>query len=342
MSFLNQTVVATLDDVLDELETFLTGTPGWVVDRDDPDGEIGIRKTPSGIDIGFAGQFNTSTPNNLGIYQFHGAVYSTASAPWDQNDDSGNGAASTVDATLGLNRHAPITDTPQFLWCFEDDDYFHAVVQVDDDDFVHFGAGNLIKYNDWVGGEYVYGHKQNSVVTSSQAVQGNTSILMDGFSFDAGGDNNMEEYAATVHCESFTNQPASGLYAVCLGNQASGNLGDDRQTVPVGRLHFNGGFRGGMFPAMMGQFAGTFQRGLVPIYPIVINHWNRTTDNIAPLGEMPDIGGVSIRNFSPGQEVTVGADTWNVFPSARKARADTEAGAGFSQYQGIAYRQVTT
>lgn len=339
MSYTNQTTT-NLADLISKLNTFLSGTPGWTTHHNAAGGEFAARKTAAGVDIGFASQWDTGSPNSLGIYQFYNAAYNSGLSPWAQTNDSGNGAASTSEASLIASRSVVITNTPVQFWCFEDDNYFHVVVQVDADEYAHFGAGVLDKFNDYTGGEYVYGHR-NSSGTSAPALSINSTVLLDGILASSSPGN--ETYAATIHLEGLANQVASGKYAVCMGNHGSANLGNDRQAAPKARLHVNGGFRAGFFPFLFGQFPGSVQRGLLPMYPITPVYWDRTTDHFhGPLGMLKDVRGLNIRDFAAGDEVTIGSDTWTVFPTAKKALTDAGTGAGFTEYQGIAYKKVTT
>lgn len=342
--FTNQTT-SSLADLIDKLNTFLGTTVGtWTTHHVPASGEFAARKVSGGIDIGFASQWDTSSPLFLGIYHFHGAAYNAGNSPWDQNDDSGGGAASTSDASLALARRVRIGNTPTQFWCFEDDHYFHVVVQVDEDDFRHFGAGYLTKFNDWTGGEYVYGHRRDVNFSGNLAMTvGNNTQLLDGRLADTSpGINNAEDYAATVHVEGLDDQTAGGKYAVCMGNQGSGNLGDDRQGSPEPRVHFLGGYGGGPFATALSKFRGTTQRALNPMWPILQFYWNRTTDNLqGPMGQMPDVRGVNIRDFTAGEEVVIGGDTYVLFPTHFRSAADTISGTGSSGYQGIAYKKVT-
>lgn len=349
MSFTNQ-LTTDLADFIDKLNTFLSGTPGWTTTHTAGSGEWAARKTPGGNDVGIATQWDTGTPDTLGIYQFHGGAYDSLESPWDQIDDSGNGAASTSRATLLTSRHVFPSSTPIQFWCFEDDDYFHCVIQRDSDDYAHFGAGVLDKFNDWTGGEYVYGHWQDDQFTSNQAVIGNSTMLLDGLAVDTGpGHSDQEIWVATMRVEGLDDQDGDSKYGVCMGNQAAGNLGTDRQGPAGGpktneaRIHILGGYRGGPFSFPFANFRGTKQRGLNPMYPITPFYWNRVTDDLhGPLGQMKDVRGVNIRDFAAGEEVTIGSDTWVLFPSARKALSDSQSGVAYSQYQGIAYKKVTT
>lgn len=343
MSYTNQTTT-NLADLISKLNTFLSGTPGWTTHHVPASGEFAARKTGAGFDIGFASQWSTATPANLGIYQWYNAAYNSGASPWAQTNDSGNGAASTNNTTLGGQRHVPISNTPTQFWCFEDDNYFHCVVQVNATLFVHFGAGQLDKFNDWTGGEYAYGHRQEPTAAAGAAISsGGNTFLLDGGLLNVSGLTNAELWAATIHAEGLASQGVNEKWCVSMGNQASGSLGNDRQGSPQPRRHWIGGFRTGPLNKNLGSFRGTLLRGLCPMYPLVSFYWRRSPDELyGPMGQMKDVRGVNIRDFAAGDEIIVGSDTWVVFPASQKSLADVMSGTGFSGYCGIAYKKITT
>jgi hypothetical protein len=347
VSYTNQTTT-TLADFISKLNTFLAGTPGWTTTHTPASGEFAARKTGAGFDIGFATKWDTGTPSNLGIYQWYNAAYNTGANPWAQTNDSGNGAASATNATLATARHAPITNTPVQFWCFEDDNYFHCVVQTTTTNFVHFGAGYLDKFNDWTGGEYVYGFRKDQNNTGLAALSGpSATILLDGLTADVSGFgyNDAELFCATMHAEGLAGQGGSEKWCVVMGNQASANLGNDRQGSPQARRHMLGGYRGGVLMKNLNvAFRGSLGRGLCPMAPIIPFYWRRSPDEVyGPMGQMKDVRQINIASFVAGDEITIGSDTWVVFPAAAKSSADAmSGGAGFTGYQGIAYKKVTT
>lgn len=344
MAFTSQ-VTSSLADMISKLNTFLAAQ-GWSTHHAPGSGEFAAWKNPSGsIWITSAFQWDTSTPRYIGVYQWHGQAYdtggTTGTVPYDQDDDSGNGAASTTDATLATQRRVNCGSSgPEHLWVFEDDNYWHAVIRHTTDRYEHFGSGLLTKYNDWTGGEYAYGKVQDAVFNLNQAERGGTSILLDGLAFDESpGLTNMEEHCATLHIEGMAEQTTE-KWGVCLGNQNSANLGTARNADD--RVHILGGYRSTPLNLLnnFGQFAGTSGRGLVPLYPILTWYFDRTTGELySPLGYMPDVRGISIRNYAPEQEITVGSDTWVVFPSHRRSTGGS--GVALTGYQGIAYKQVS-
>lgn len=336
MSYTNQTTTS-LADFISKLNTFLSGTPAWTTNHTPANGEWAARKTPGAQDVAIATQWDTGTPSSLGIYQWRGAAYNGGASPWNQNEDSGNGAASTSDALLAAQRSALITNMPLQFWCFENDDYFHVVVETSTLRHAHFGAGVLDKFNDYAGGEYVFGHHQDPASSNSTLSVG-TTFLLDGICVD-GIYASMELFAATIRLSGLPDQAGASKYGVCMGQQA--DKGTDR--AANARVLVTGGYRAGAMATPFALFRGTRQRGLNPMHPIVPFYWNDVTSDIhGPLGQLPDVRGVNIRDFAPGEEVTIGGDTWVMFPASRKATSDTESSTNYSKYQGIAYKKVTT
>lgn len=328
-------------DFVSKLNTFLSGQ-GWTTHHVPASGEFAAFKNPSGsVWITLASQWDTATPSSLGIYQWHGAAYSGASSPWNQTNDSGSGAASTNNTTLSGQRNVNLTlgGTIDKFWCFEDDNYFHVVVRTGAQDrYQSFGAGYLTKYNDWTGGEYCFATAVDTAISSLTPTTPASSYLLDGISANnSPGFTNMDVRCATMHIEGMHNQGGTSKWAVCMGNQLSTALGLDR--AGVARIHVNGGFRSGLFAHQWGNFVGTFGRGLVPMYPILPVYWNRVTNNVeGPLGYMPDVRGINISQFLAEDEITVGSDTWVVFPIHR--RQDSGGTAGFTGVSGMAFKQV--
>ena len=332
MAYTNQTTT-TLPDLISKLDTFLS-TNGWTTVHTPASGEWSARKTSTGVDVALATQWEVADPDHLGIYQWHGAVYNSGTSPWLQTNDSGSGGTGTTNTAIALSRLAGNLSAPLQFWCFEEDFYFHVVVEASAGEFVHFGAGSLEKFNDWTGGDYVYGHRFNGTTGSNYAMDPGSQHLLDGFV----NGTNLEQHAATVYLTGMLNQPASGIYGVVMGSQSASALGQDRATID--RIHLMGGLRGGPSTLQWGMFHGNVASGLLPGYPITIFHrdvlgGSPTNDIEGPLGRMPDVRGMSIKNYAGGDELTIGGDTWTVFPTFKKG-----SGANTSGNQGVAYKKI--
>lgn len=345
--------VISVADLISQLNTFLTtgggGNPAWTADRHVPaSGEFAISKDQGSLAVEVAFQWDTTTPDVLGIYQYNSTLgagnYVPGSLPWGQVNDSGNGFAGTANASLLLQRHIALTSTPIRYWAFASSDArVYIVVEVNTNAYAHFCFGTLLKYNDWTGGEYACGYRWLGGISSSVGVQVRNTALLDGIAQD-GASFDAELQVATIRVEGIPASPTSGMWMVHLAHQAAGNsgnnwlLGQDRQAVPIDRIQSIGGFRSGSIMKWYGQFRGTVTQGLVSTYPIVcINSDRNDTNAMYPMGEMVDVRGVSMRNFEARQTVTIGADTWHIFPT--RTKGETGALINTSGWQGIMYKE---
>lgn len=364
--FINE-LTSSVADLMTKLNTFLTtgggGNPAWTGEDLDGLGQLGVdtatgeaawSKIASGAntpDIQVSFQWDTASPRHLAIYQYDHASgvgnYDSARAgPWDQNNDSGNGAASTTDATIATSRMVDLAgDAPIQYWAFvtvSPVQAVHIVVETTTGKYVHFGFGEMVKFNDWNGGSYAYGQRFTST-TANNAIQTGNTHLLDGATKDGSSPNptnGMELFAATIRCDGLPLQAAAGLWAVHVGNQA--DLGLDRQTngggTDTARVLFIGGFRANQFAVDFGQALPSPIQGFVPGYPIASFYWNQSPDTtFGPMGAMVDVRGINIKEFAAAQEFVVGSDTWVVFPSRRKSDVTTTADA--SVHQGIMYKK---
>lgn len=345
MGFIKQSVTG-LEDFITKLNTHLV-SEGWTSDElDTVNGEWAISRGT------IFSQARWEKPvvgsPSFGLYHSLGFI-STATLPGNQTDDSGNGAISGSDATLITQRHVFVDGSPVQFWCFNSNSaphYAHIVLQVDTQPkLVHFGFGLLDKIGDWTGGEYCYGHKQQTGFTANPAILVGSTLLLDGMSADGSfpQPSNMEEFVATVHIEGLPNQvgAGSGKWGVCMGNQPDANLGNDRAAVARNRLI--GGARGSLIARAFGRYQSAPTDGLVPMYPIACWYEDITNVTISAtvdilLGWQQDVRGVNIKDFVAGDIVTIGGDDWYLFPASLKG--ESGALSGTSSHQGFAYRKI--
>lgn len=358
--FINE-ATSSLADFLTKLDAFLTtsggGNPAWTAEDvdglgnslDTSTGEWAISKTDSatGEHCEVAFQWDTGSPNNLGIYQYNSGSgpgnYNNANSPWAQTGDSGNGAASTTDSTLATSRYVPIGNSPIQYWAFAGDTYAHIVVEVSSGEYRHFGFGVLDVFNDWTGGAYAYGWRYQTApgASDAHALEVRSTHLLDGRCSDSGG-TTMSDFAATIRCVNLPNQPASGLWAVHSGSIVAG-YGQDRQGTPRDRVLFSGGFRQSPEAGLFGLHVGTITAGNLQTYPIVSYYIDENDgvgdDPVYPMGLMRDVRGISLKYFEAQQTVEIGGDTWHIFPSKNRVAGSGATVQGSTGFQGIAYKE---
>lgn len=348
---LNQSV-STLAGLMEAIYDFATtagaGNPAWTGDVDPgaTPGEFAISIGALGTntdDIQVACGWDTGGPSGLAIYQYDHASgagnYNTGRAgPWDQDRDSGSGAASTSNASIINDRHVLIGNTPLRYWAFaseSDVKYLYVVVESSSGEFRHFGFGELKKFNDWNGGAFAYGWRHAVSSGSSMATQLTNSYLLDGY-FSS---NSNERFLPTIRADGLPGQVAGGLYCVVAGSQNT--TGTDRQSNGGGsdtaRGLMQGGLRASPIAQQVGDLKITPATGFAPGYPIPL-FYVASSEWYGPMGVMEGVRGINIDQFVPGEQVTIGGSTWVVFPIKRKTGDNTSGGTGNS---GVMYRVNT-
>lgn len=365
--FINETT-SSMADFWTKLAAFLTtagaGNPNWTGEAitgatngvNTSTGEAAFSQAAvqsNTNDIQVAFQWDTGSPRLAAVYQYNhasgaGNYNNSRAGPWDQDGDSGNGFAGTSDASIENQRYANISNTPVQYWAFCGRSpyvYAHIVVEDQADRFTHFGFGELHKFNDWTGGAYAYGQRHQGQFNNTQAMQTGSTALLDGFARDGNNPNptnGMELFLATINTEGLPGQVANGMWSIVGGNQS--DRGFDRQSndgvsSDIERMNFVGGFRANEIARSWGWSLPSPTRGFVGAYPIVTFYWDRDSSPAqfyGPMGQMPDVRGVNINQFSAGDEILIGSDTWVIFPTRWKAALNQ---AGSSQYQGIMYKK---
>jgi hypothetical protein len=325
--------VSSLSDFFTKLTAFLVGE-GWTSDQlDTGAGKWAMSKTGLDDDIFVQTRWDTTDPQYFGVYQST-AFDGTGTDPGNHTGDSGNGAISGSAATIITARHV-WTGVPIRYWAFADTGYCHVVVERTsggERQVVHWGfGGNIDKINDWPGGAYAYGFRFNPTSGTVAVLEG-TTVLLDGLSQTGGlAPSDMYNFVATMRLTGFPNQPAS-QWGTVQGSMTA--TGTDRASNARARLV--GGARGGPIARAFARFQTRNTQGLMPGYPILVWYWDSTDGSVQPLGWMKDVRGVNMEFFSVGDELTVGAETWVLFPTWEK---DTGALTNTSGYQGWAYRK---
>ena len=355
--YTNQTT-SSLADFMTKLASFTVTTMGWTGETvtggtvtngvDLAAGVAGWSIAAAGTntnDIQVAFQWDTTSPNFLGIYQYNHASgagnFNSAAAPYAQATDSGSGEQSTTDANIDNARSCEIGATPLQFWAFASSTpakYIYVVVEISSGEYRHFGFGELLKFNDWDGGAFAYGYKHVDS-TSNMSTQLAGSYLLDGYFRLSNG----ADYCATLNVENLPNQVAGGMWSVvCSPEQhytATSGTANDRQTVPIARAITPGGFRAGLSANMFGNFPASPITGFVPGYPIEVMYIDTslsTDDWYGPMGVQDGVRGLNIDQFGAAEDVTIGAVVWTVFPLKRKSGDATSGGTGNS---GIMYRK---
>ncbi len=315
-----------IEDLVDKLFTFATGlTTPWTQDALNLTTDQG---TMHMNDCFVSFRWDATTRTDLALYQ--STAYS-ATVPHLMTGDSG--AGSTVSPAT-TERRVNFTSTGPFTayHFFAADDapfYIHAVVEVVPGRFRHFGFGLLVKNGNWRGGEYCYGHfcSQSAsyidLPSSPQHAAGldHTAVI--------------DMAAMRLNGNDFPNESASTVWAV-FSTAAAGN-----DTAGNPRANVIGGARSGLWGYALGWIPTSVANAYKPLIPIDIIYIDQATtpDTWCWLGHQRDVAIVNMKNLTAGQEITVGADTWKVFPWVRKQYLLTNTEESWNA--GWAYRKFT-
>lgn len=321
-----------LDDLFTKLLTFAVAN-GWTQNEGVSADRPALSKGSTFVQFRYDGT-SPAARRSVGVFQALGYINSST-APGAHTNDSGNGAggASVTDASIALQRCIVRMGNGPFIgyWFFENNaspSYIHCVVEIATNEFRHFGFGEISKFGNWTGGEYVYGHHLDSGVVATRST--NASVLLDGLYTPSSN----TRRAATIRAEGLPGQAAGSRWGQVWAS--IGVLPND--TAGNAKIAVQGGFRGGPTAQVWGNFNGASDTGLVPMYPITLWYVDLTNSRVYYLGAMADVRGVNIRNFAPKDTIAIGADTWYIFPTS--IRTDNTALAENSGYQGIAYKRI--
>ena len=324
-----------IEDLVDKLCIFaaaLSTTP-WTVDEKDLTANYAtLHYTDGG-----AGQncfvsfrWDATTKTDLALFQSLGWS-GPGVTPENHTDDAGGGDTSVpINTGRRVNFASAGPFTAYHFFAGEGDTpYIHVVVEVDSGRYRHFGFGNLIKHGTWTGGEYVYGHFWSTVNKDTP------TYISHSFMFDC-------IYAGTtdgssLHIEDMDDQTVDEKWAMFSHRSGAAGVdtaGEDRKTVV-------GGSRGGFWGRYLAWMRYSSPNVYVPMMPIPVVYLDMAAapDTIKWLGTVADISVINMHPYVGGQEITVGAETWIVFPWVRKQYLldNTEE----SWNGGLAYRQET-
>lgn len=319
-----------IGDLVDKLFTFATGltTTPWT------ENELDIVSKRQGTltlgDCVVTFRWDNTTSTDLGLYQSLGWL--TGKAAHEMTDDDGSGDNSVpINTGRRVNFQSTGPFTKYYFFAGEGDDPFiHVIVEVDAGRFRHFGFGNIEKHGTWTGGEYLYGHYwSQSTLDLDTPVDNSHSFGLDGL-------NNVDYIGASLHIENFAIQGAGEKWGVFTSDTTPIN---DR--AGNSRKYIQGGMRQGFWGYALGwvQYSSpNLYKPLIPI-PVIIRDNSPSPDTFQWLGVMPDVSIINMHAFTPAQEITIGSDTWVVFPWVRKQylKNDTEE----SWNAGLAYKKVT-
>lgn len=201
--------------------------------------------------------------------------------------------------------------------------YLHIVVEVQSGSYRHFGIGQIRRFGNFTNGVYNY-------VTAwdfGTFINNSTASSHSG-PFDGGG-SNQSRSDTRIRVDFGGASPQWGV----VGQSATApNIRVDAQT----RVGATGaGINTSLPYSICGPSGFT---GRTPLTPIMLWAWRDTVSQLRhPIGYPEDIRVLRMDNFQPNDTITIGADTWRVFPFVRRNGTAGQQNSGLS---GFAYRQT--
>lgn len=328
-----------LEDFFSKFLTWVGTVSGWTVDQTITTIASGRQCAIHKGNLFVQFRWNTASPNSVIMTQ--STAYVGATQAGLMTGDSGNGYntnTATDETSITGERCIELmgnTAYPSYYFYTNSaGDYLHVVVEIATDQFRHFGCGNLDKFGNWntmTGGEYAYGQVG---VGNSSANASNMNVLLDGGAINITGSTSMVDRGGTIRLAGAPGQGGSSIWGHVWGNRTSTELND---TVGNARAKCIGGARGGPIGTGLQWIPAGSTTGLAPTIPIAVWYINTTPSpqHCYLLGFMKDVRSVHIRYFAPKDTFTIGADTYRVFPTVRRAEGVT---AGDTDFAGWAYR----
>jgi hypothetical protein len=290
-------------NLLSILEAFAVGE-GWTVNTP-ASGRVFIN---GDVRVG-VGVANTTELNLKGCLGYSsGAAY----------DAQPNAAVPRVRVNLGAG---PYTAYHLFSGTELGASYIHCVVEISTNIFRHLTFGSLVKNGTFTGGTYIGGvwWDTGGFNVSNNPWHSNHSVICDCDTSQSGGNTAANDHVwADFDSKANNWVPIANSLADTFGN-GSMRAGGMSQHIPS-----------------LGYARWNLRNILIPLH----YHVNRAGSQRSRIGRIPDMRGLGLHNLTPGEEFTVGSDTWKAFPIAARHATGQAAGVTSSGTLGYAYKKT--
>lgn len=340
-------------DLMAKVSTFAVSTMGWTEDyyENSTYKMMSLHKGNCYVHFSWNDNSSASYPSSIAMYQ--GLAYlgdPPTYYPWEHTNDSGYGHDDKTSPDLSNERSVSFigdgayTALHMFGSTSPDPDVIYCVLEYSPGLYRHFAFGNTEKYGTWTGGEFVAGHYWSRYTQPDYLDDpdySHHSILLDGLTRENGGAAARgSRIGATVHCEGFPNQ-GSTKWGQC--GDARLNAGDattyrlDRDGYEM--LPLWGGCRNGPALLQYGWQEPDITKGYIPVIPIELYYVDISAapDNYYLIGRLANMGHIQMKGLDPNTTITIGGDTWRVFPAVRKSKVGGNIEE--SWWMGLIYKQ---
>lgn len=321
-------------DLLDKFRLFAVGQ-GWTSNRDVAAGtgrEVAISKGSAYFNFRAWNNESmlvngTTTAGKYGI-TMNGSDGYAGGAAWDRQA----GYPVRGSTTGGDQAHVmfPLVTTtgpfPAYHFFAPDSKTLYAEVEITTGAFMRFGCGSLDLFNPAApgGGRFCYAvtgqHVTNSTATTNWlgADMDSSNYALEFVPFRAADfttNNSGTQFASMVRAQfgSFNNWAGSGRAVATAGLQMACQ-------------------GGGCHDKVLRDYSPNPLNGVGVLLPNIVS-LNVGDEFLSPIGVIPGQRLMDMTNYLPGDEFTLGSDTWKVFPWYQKG--------GIGLNRGIAYLKVT-
>jgi hypothetical protein len=292
------TNATSVEDLIDKIVDFAQ-TNGWTVDRN---GLVGSLRTATVHKSGnYINLFNDDT---IGV-RVRGAV----------GYDSG--AAGGAQPNQGVSECYCNCGSGPFsnVFLFAGTEYVFTVVEIASGIFRHIAFGELVKFGTFTGGTFYDATRADTSVEANSAFSSRSHRL-----FDNGWGNSTGLGGGGVRCDFdgetnyFAPFRSRGDYATPTASGGMGGTTGSNVEASERVTKF--------YVHSVNEWTG-----VTPLQPVMIRV-ERDAGFWTSIGEVPGIRFLNMDRYAPGDEFTIGSDTWKVFPWVRKGTS----GSGTEQY----------
>lgn len=300
-----------------------------------------------------------------GVFMFPSLAFDAATPAYDQPQshgycpaNSGNNPVWTeTAASPTTNAHnAPWVHNAgagpylgHYLFAPSNGRYCYGVVQTATRKWRHMWFGSFDKYGSFTGGEFVSGFQWDSSTAStasspySQSHNPPTAVANSTAPYGR-----FFQYRALISAMTWwatTNQatvPPGGVTFIRPAVSSPwSNVNNTSGTKTIGTACMLG--MGNTLGTTLFRLNASLIAGAKQLLPHILFCWNLFDGNYrrTPIGEIPDVFRINMKGLTPGQAITLGSDTYRVFPVTNSDTVNTVLGEEYSGYEGYAYRVRT-
>lgn len=332
-----QTTCSNIEDLISKVSVFAQSL-GWTVARYAEFGQGLVDPSQTRyriLTLSKAGHDHATiyaghTPNNPSTFRTF-ATFRSFGAVGTQEPES---YASRSDiAVVDVLTQGPYLN----LYLFGTTEYVHGVIEHAAGRFRHFSFGKIIKKGTWTGGDYCVGHiwgqqsyENGNILYESHCVPFGKSQYNGGQTWNTN----------SIRCEDsqlvarYTGGTMSNKYLHIPHDISTGSMGQamvDAGPYIQNNYRVNWPTIQAMEDYTYSHFNQRFSLTKLPVFCSDTGGWRY-------IGEFPDVRCLRMDAFAPAEEVSIGSDTWKIFPIV--AKQSSEPGERSYNYA-LAYRKIT-